>query len=59
MWRDLHDEVGVQGCGDALEQGERIDSGEWLPGEQIPSVRKITEEDGVSIGTARRAPAVL
>ncbi len=38
---------------------ERIDSGEWLPGEQIPSVRKIAEEYGVSIGTARRALVVL
>lgn len=38
---------------------ERIDSGEWLPGEQIPSVRKIAEVYGVSIGTARRALVVL
>ena len=38
---------------------ERIRSGEWLPGEQIPSVRQIAEEYGVSIGTARRATAVL
>lgn len=38
---------------------ERIDSGEWLPGEQIPSVRKIAEEYGVSIGTARKALVVL
>jgi DNA-binding transcriptional regulator YhcF (GntR family) len=30
-----------------------------LPGEQIPSVRQIAEEFGISIGTARRAPAVL
>jgi DNA-binding GntR family transcriptional regulator len=38
---------------------ERIRAGEWLPGEQIPSVRKLAEQYGVSIGTARRAVAVL
>ena len=38
---------------------ERIRAGEWLPGEQIPSVRKIGQQYGVSIGTARRALAVL
>lgn len=38
---------------------ERIEAGEWLPGEQIPSVRQLGEEYGVSIGTARRALAVL
>ena len=38
---------------------ERIDSGEWLPGEQIPSVRKIADEYGVSMATARRAVVVL
>lgn len=38
---------------------ERIRAGEWLPGEQIPSVRQLAEEYGVSIGTARRATAVL
>jgi GntR family transcriptional regulator len=38
---------------------ERIRAGEWLPGEQIPSVREIGHEYGVSIGTARRAVAVL
>jgi DNA-binding GntR family transcriptional regulator len=38
---------------------ERILAGEWLPGEQIPSVRQLGEEYGVSIGTARRALAVL
>jgi DNA-binding GntR family transcriptional regulator len=38
---------------------ERIRAGEWLPGEQIPSVRQIAEEHGVSIGTARRALSVL
>ena len=38
---------------------ERIRAGEWLPGEQIPSVRQIADEYGVSIGTARRALSVL
>jgi Bacterial regulatory proteins, gntR family len=38
---------------------ERIESGEWLPGEQIPSVRKIAQEYGVSVGTARRALVLL
>lgn len=38
---------------------ERILAGEWLPGEQIPSVRQLSEEFGVSIGTARRALVVL
>ena len=38
---------------------ERIRAGEWLPGEQIPSVRQIGDEYGVSIGTARRAIGVL
>ena len=36
-----------------------IGSCEWLPGEQIPSVRQIAEEYSVSIGTARRSIAVL
>ena len=38
---------------------ERIRAGEWLPGEQIPSVRQIAEHYSVSIGTARRAVTVL
>ncbi len=38
---------------------ERVEAGEWLPGEQIPSVRMIAAEYRVSIGTARRALAVL
>jgi DNA-binding GntR family transcriptional regulator len=38
---------------------ERIRAGEWLPGEQIPSVRQVGDQYGVSIGTARRAIAVL
>lgn len=38
---------------------ERVLGGEWLPGEQIPSVRQIAGEYGVSIGTARRALALL
>lgn len=43
----------------SAELRERIRSGEWLPGEQIPSVRQIAQEYSVSIGTARRATAVL
>jgi DNA-binding GntR family transcriptional regulator len=38
---------------------ERIEAGEWLPGEQIPSVRQLAEEYGVAIGTARRALTLL
>ena len=38
---------------------ERIEAGEWLPGEQIPSVRQLAEQYGVAIGTARRALTVL
>jgi DNA-binding GntR family transcriptional regulator len=38
---------------------ERILAGEWLPGEQIPSVRQLAEQYGVAIGTARRALTIL
>ena len=38
---------------------DRIEAGEWLPGEQIPSVRQIAAQYEVSIGTARRALVVL
>ncbi len=38
---------------------ERIEAGEWLPGEQIPSVRQLAEQYGVAIGTARRALTLL
>ncbi len=38
---------------------DRIEAGEWLPGEQIPSVWQIAAQYEVSIGTARRALVVL
>ena len=33
---------------------EQIDHGAYAPGDQIPSMAKISEEHGVSRGTARR-----
>jgi GntR family transcriptional regulator len=38
---------------------ERIAAGEWLPGEQILTLRQIVDEYGVSMGTARKAVDVL
>jgi DNA-binding GntR family transcriptional regulator len=38
---------------------QRVEAGEWLPGEQLPTVREIAEQYGVSIATARKALAVL
>jgi DNA-binding GntR family transcriptional regulator len=38
---------------------ERIDSGEWLPGEQLPTVRQLAETYDVSVTTVRRALALL
>jgi len=38
---------------------QRVEAGEWLPGEQLPTVRQIAEQYGVSIATARKALAVL
>ena len=38
---------------DALR--ERLDGGEWLPGEQLPAAREIGEQYGVSRTTAARA----
>lgn len=37
----------------------RIESGEWLPGEQLPTVREIAAEYDVSVTTARKALDVL
>jgi DNA-binding GntR family transcriptional regulator len=42
---------------DALR--ERIDAGEWLPGEALPSVAALSGEYGVSTSTAGRAIKVL
>jgi GntR family transcriptional regulator len=38
---------------------ERIEAGEWLPGEQLPSVRHLAKHYKVSINTARRAVDLL
>lgn len=42
---------------DALR--ERLDSGEWLPGEALPSVSELAVEYSVSRSTAARAMQVL
>jgi GntR family transcriptional regulator len=42
---------------DALR--ERLDGGEWLPGEALPSVSELAEAYGVSTSTAGRAIRVL
>ncbi len=42
---------------DALRQ--RIDRGEWLPGEALPSVTELAEAYGVASSTAGRAIRVL
>jgi DNA-binding GntR family transcriptional regulator len=42
---------------DALR--ERLDAGEWLPGEALPSVSELAGEYGVSRSTAARAVKVL
>jgi DNA-binding GntR family transcriptional regulator len=42
---------------DALR--ERLDHGEWLPGEQLPSARQLGAEYGVNPSTAARAVRVL
>jgi len=38
---------------------ERVGNGEWLPGEQLPTVRQIADQYGVSVATARRALVIL
>ena len=38
---------------------ERLDAGEWLPGEQLPSASQIGAQYGVSRTTAARAVRVL
>ncbi len=42
---------------DALR--ERLDAGEWLPGEQLPSARELARQYGVNASTAARAVQVL
>ena len=42
---------------DALR--ERLDGGEWLPGEALPSITALGKEYGVSRSTAARAVRVL
>jgi DNA-binding GntR family transcriptional regulator len=38
---------------------DRIDEGEWLPGEQLPSVRDLAKHYKVGVSTAQRAITVL
>lgn len=38
---------------------EKITSGEWLPGEQVPSLDKLSQIYSVSRTTARRAVQIL
>jgi GntR family transcriptional regulator len=37
----------------------RLDNGEWLPGEALPSMMKLGAEYGVSSATAARAVKIL
>jgi DNA-binding GntR family transcriptional regulator len=50
-------QVPYQAVADALRA--RLDSGEWLPGEQIPSAAEIGAQYEVSRTTAARAVRVL
>jgi DNA-binding GntR family transcriptional regulator len=43
----------------AGELREKIEHGELLPGEQVPSVTKLADTYGVSRGTAKRALDML
>lgn len=45
------------GVADALRA--RLDAGEWLPGEQLPSAEQLAGEYGVSPSTAAKAVRVL
>lgn len=42
---------------DALR--ERIEAGEWLPGEQLPTLAQLAEVYGVAVSTVRRAVRIL
>jgi DNA-binding GntR family transcriptional regulator len=50
-------QIPYQAIADALR--ERLDAGEWLPGEQLPSAAQLGEQYGVSRTTAARAVRVL
>jgi GntR family transcriptional regulator len=50
-------QVPYRAIADALR--ERLDAGEWLPGEQLPSASQIGAQYGVSRTTAARAVRVL
>jgi DNA-binding GntR family transcriptional regulator len=50
-------QVPYRAIADALRA--RLDAGEWLPGEQLPSASQIGEQYGVSRTTAARAVRVL
>jgi DNA-binding GntR family transcriptional regulator len=38
---------------------DRIEAGEWLPGEQLPNMRELADQYGVSINTIRKAATAL
>jgi DNA-binding GntR family transcriptional regulator len=50
-------QVPYRAIADALR--ERLDSGEWLPGEALPSLRVLAGEYAVSQATVSRAVAQL
>jgi len=50
-------QVPYQAIADALR--ERLEAGEWLPGEQLPSASQLAEQYDVSRTTAARAVRVL
>lgn len=43
----------------ARQLAQRIESGEWAPNTPLPSERRLAEEYGVSLGTARHATRLL
>jgi DNA-binding GntR family transcriptional regulator len=50
-------QVPYRAIADALRA--RLDAGEWLPGEQLPSASQLGEQYGTSRTTAARAVRVL